>query len=185
MFKKGQKPPRGTTATAKRVRKPIPTWNAPADFKPFFCEIFLRTDKDGLLSPDIKAIHYTGRYDRNCDDRKKFVMNDYDIRTCMGILSRFSMRTFHTNPTKRLAPNKVYHIVLRVGVKKATGELNILIKEIGVVKKFKSGKNKLEVLDKADPQAKLFKKAKPILGSAFSKVLMPPKRTRKSTKAEE
>ena len=185
MFKKGQRPPRGTSTTAKRVRKPVPTWQAPADFKPFFCEIFLRTDIDGLLSADMKAVHYTGRYDRNCDDRKKAVINDYDSRTCMGILSRLSMRAFHTNPEKRLAPKTTYHLVLRVGVKKATNELNVLFKEVGIVKKLKTGKAKLVVLDKKDPQAKLFTKSKPILGAAFSKVLMPPKKTRKSAKAEE
>src|SRR5271168_5226300 len=42
-------------ATAKPARKPLPTFDAPADFKSHFLEVSLRTEKDGLLASQIKA----------------------------------------------------------------------------------------------------------------------------------
>src|SRR5271156_4380783 len=49
-------------ATAKPARKPLPTFDAPADFKSHFLEVSLRTEKDGLLASQIKATRYQGRF---------------------------------------------------------------------------------------------------------------------------
>lgn len=174
---------RNGTATP-RVRKPIPTWEAPADFKPHFLEVMVRFDKDGLLSPDCKVIRYKGRYDPEADERKKFLVNSYDVRTVQGILSRLSMVTFINSPAKRLPAGKTFRIVLRIG-KRKDNTLNVTFKGISMLAKMKSGRIKETEIDKKDPVYRRFRKAGRLLPSAFSKNLMPPKIERRSKKAEE
>ena len=171
--------------TAKpRVRKPIPTWQAPSDFKPHFLEILVRTEKDGLLSPDCKVIRYQGRYDPEADERKKFLVNSYDMRTVQGILSRLSMVTFINNATKRLPANKTFRVILRVG-KRKDGTITVSYRGLIRLAKLKSGRIKEVPLEKKDPVYRRFRKAGRLLPAAFSKVLQPPKISRRSRKAEE
>lgn len=171
--------------TAKpRARKPIPTWQIPSDFKAHFVEVIVKTDKDGLLSPDCKVIRYKGRYDPEADDRKKVLVNSYDPRTVQGILSRLAMVTFVNNAAKRLPAGKFFRIILRVG-KRKDDTVNIMFKGISMVTRLKSGRTKEQELDKRDPTYKRFRKAGRLLPAAFSKVLMPPKVERRSRKAEE
>lgn len=173
-----------SAATAAKVLPP--TWQAPADFKPFFAEITVKTEKDGLLSPDIEVIRYTGRYDRNCDERKKFDMMQYDPRSVLGVLSRLSMVTFVTNAQKRLPAQKRYRIVMRVSKSAAKGDIiHITFKSVEIVRRLKSGKEKCEVLDRTHPDFRKFRKVTRFMAPAFSQVLLPPARTRKSNKAEE
>lgn len=75
-------------------------FEAPADFKPHFLEVAVRTEKDGLLGSAIKAIRYVGRYDVNAEDKKKFDIGAYDVPTLVGIQSRLSAKTFKTNGQK-------------------------------------------------------------------------------------
>ena len=171
--------------TAKpRVRKPIPTWQAPSDFKPHFLEILVRTEKDGLLSPDCKVIRYQGRYDPEADERKKFLVNSYDLRTVQGILSRLSMVTFINNANKRLPANKTFRVILRVG-KRKDGTITVSYRGLIRLAKLKSGRVKEVPLEKKDPVYRRFRKAGRLLPAAFSKVLQPPKVSRRSRKAEE
>ena len=171
--------------TAKpRVRKPIPTWQAPSDFKPHFLEILVRTEKDGLLSPDCKVIRYQGRYDPEADERKKFLVNSYDLRTVQGILSRLSMVTFINNANKRLPANKTFRVILRVG-KRKDGTITVSYRGLIRLAKLKSGRIKEVPLEKKDPVYRRFRKAGRLLPAAFSKVLQPPKISRRSRKAEE
>ena len=167
-----------------RVRKPIPQWEAPADFKPHFLEILVRLDKDGLLSPDIKVIRYKGRYDPEAEDKKKVIVNTYDARTVQGILSRLSMVTFITNASKRLPAGKLFRIVIRVG-KRKDNTISISFRGVEAVTKFKSGKSKSVPLDKKDPIYRRFRRVVRILPSAFSKVLLPPKIERRSRKSDD
>jgi hypothetical protein len=86
---------------AKAKKNALPTFEAPADFKPHFLEVSLRTEKDGLLGSQIKATRYVGRYDPNADDKKKFDLMGYDPVTMIGIMSRFSAVTFKATNDKK------------------------------------------------------------------------------------
>lgn len=173
------------TAKPKTQRAAYPTWIAPSDFKAFFCDILVKTDKDGLLSPAIKVTRYQGRWDPKADPRKKFDMSLYDQPTVNGILSRLSMVTFISSMPKRLPVNTMYRIVLRVGVSKVKGNaLTITMKQVERIARLKSGKAKPILLERNDPIRRRFLRAKKILPAAFQTVLLPPKKSRKS-KAEE
>ena len=174
---------RSGTATP-RAKKPIPTWEAPTDFKAHFLEVLVRTDKDGLLSPDCKVVRYKGRYDPEVDERKKFLVNTYDPRTVQGILSRLSMVTFINNSAKRFPAGKTFRLIFRIG-KKKDNTISVTYKSISMLTKMKSGRVKEVALEKKDPMYRRFRKAGRLLPSAFSKVLMPPKVERRSKKAEE
>lgn len=171
--------------STNRARPTYPTWKAPVDFKSHILEVVVKTDKDGLLGPAIRLTRYKGQFDPNCDPRKKWIVNEYDTTTCMGVLSRLSMVTFVTNQAKRLPPLTKFRIVMRVSMSKAKGDIiTITFKEVAQFKESKTGRVKAIVLDKKDPIYRKFRKSARLLPSAFAKVLMPPKKGR-STKAEE
>lgn len=188
--------------STKPARKPLPTFEAPADFKPHFLEVSVRTEKDGLLASAIKATRYQGRYDPNAEDKKKSDLGSYDSATLIGIQARFAAVTFKaTNDKKypaevkgrtevkgamRLPANTSFKIVLRVNRKAADGSLSILIKQIQQGVKNAKGRIVAVDLDKKDPVYRAFRKASRILPAAFKNVLMPPKRTRgKKVEADE
>ena len=177
-------------AKAKNKGKPArkatyPTWKAPVDFKSHVLEILVKTDKDGLLAPVIRLTRYRGQFDPNADPRKKWVVNEYDMPTCMGVLSRLSMVTFVNSMAKRLPANTKFRIVIRVGMSKARGNvLTCSFKQIDQIDRKPNGKAKITPLDKKDPIYRKFRKAGRLLPAAFVNVLMPPKRTRQK-KAEE
>lgn len=98
---------KGGKAAPKKGNRPAQvTWQAPADFKPFFLEVAVKTEPDGLLGNAIKAVRYVGRYDPQAEDKKKFDLGAYDTPTLIGIQSRIAGKTFKTNPT-RLMPSGV------------------------------------------------------------------------------
>lgn len=164
---------------AKSARKPLPIFKAPADFKPFFLEVLVKTEKDGLLSNAIKATRYIGRYDPQAPDKKKIDLASYDRPTLQGVLSRLSMTTYATNVVRRLPANTTFRIVLRANRKAKDGSLSILFKSVSVaVKSAKTGRFTAKELDKKDPQYRTFRKSSRILPAAFKDVLMPPKRVR-------
>jgi hypothetical protein len=181
-------------ATAKPARKPLPTFDAPADFKSHFLEVSLRTEKDGLLASQIKATRYQGRFDPNAEDKKKADLGGYDWATLIGIQARFAAVTFKaTNDKKypaevkgrtevkgamRLPANTSFKILLRVNRKAADGTISVLIKNIQQGVKNAKGRITAIDLDKKDPVYRAFRKAGRILPAAFKAVLMPPKRTR-------
>jgi hypothetical protein len=90
---------KGKAKPAKR--NALPTFEAPADFKPHFLEVSVRTEKDGLLGSQIKATRYQGRYDPNADDKKKFDLGGYDVSTLIGIQARIASVLYKTNAEKK------------------------------------------------------------------------------------
>lgn len=169
----------GKTSKSKKVKKPIPAWKAPEDFKPHFLEVLVKTDKDGLLSSAIKATRYQGRYDPQVEDKKKFDLGSYDQITLLGILSRLSMTTYHSNIAKRLPPKTTFKLLLRITKKSKDGTLGVAFKIIWVAEKSaKTGRVKAVELDKKDPMYRLFRKSNRIMPAAFQAVLAPPKKVR-------
>jgi len=177
------------------ARKGLPTFQAPADFKPHFLEVTVRTEKDGLLGNAVRAIRYQGRYDVNAADNKKADLGSYDPRTLNGLMARISGPLFKaTNDKKfptqikgrtevkgamRLPANTVFRLILRVNRKAADGSLSVLFKYIQqITKNEKTGRPVIVDLEKSDPVYRSFRKSSRTLPAAFKDVLMPPKRTR-------
>jgi hypothetical protein len=184
----------GKTATVKR--SPLPSFKAPADFKPHFVEITVRTEADGLLGTDIRATRYIGRYDTNAEDKKKRDMSAYDMQTMIGIQARFGGLTFKPNNEKkfpalikgrtevkgsmRLPASTVFTIVVRVNRKAADGSLATPIKFVfQKVKNKETGRVRVVELDKADPISRMFRRAARFLPAAFKNVQAPPALRRK------
>lgn len=166
-------------------RTPLPTFKAPEEFKPHFVEVTVRTEKDGLLGSGIRAIRYTGRYDPQADDKKKADLKTYDMPTVIGIQARLAAVTYGTNMSKRLLPNTLYQIVLRVNKKAADGTISVLIKSISQIVKNKKGRLAPKELEKSDPYYRKLRKAKNFLPAAFKEVLMPPKKVRGAAKKND
>ena len=199
--KKGGFPAKKSGA-AKSKKKPLPTYKAPADFKPHFLLVQVATEKDGLLGSAIKATRYLGRFDREAEDKKKSDMMSYDPKTLIGIQARLAAVTYKaTNDKKyevlpkaregvkgsqRLPASTIFQILIRVGKKSADQSLTAGVKQIWqVVANPKTGRMALKELDKkTDPAYRMFRKSSRILPAAFKEVLMPPKRS-KSRKVEE
>ncbi|QRE00100.1 hypothetical protein [Burkholderia phage BCSR5] len=96
--KKGKKIAKAAKAQGVKKKKKGP-WApvAPADFKPFDCELVFKTEKDGLIGSMFRATRYKGRYAPEVDDKKKFPMQSYDVGTLTGIAARLAGVTFKTN----------------------------------------------------------------------------------------
>ena len=177
---------RSSVARTRAPRAPIPTWQAPSDFKPFFAEIVVKTDKDGLLAPVIRGTRFQGRWKPDVEPKKKFDMATYDQPTLTAVLSRLSMVTYTAGAAKRLPSNQIYRLIIRVMKKSKDNSVGTRLIQIDRVKRLKSGRVKLELLDKMDADYRKFRKAfRCILPCAFKSVLLPPKRTRASKTAEE
>lgn len=140
--------------------------------------VYVKTDKDGLLSNNIKAIRYAGRYDPDAPDKKKFDLATYDVPTLMGILGRLSGATYITNPEKRLPKNRVFSLQLRVIRKAKDNSLGVSFKSISYKEKNKKGRIVDVELDKKDPDYRKIRKASRTLPAAFKNTINPPKRTR-------
>jgi hypothetical protein len=97
------------------------TFDAPSDFKPFFLEVMVRTEKDGLLGNQIRAIRYVGRYDPQAEDKKKFDISAYDTKTLVGLQARLAQVTFKNNPTK-FYPASIKERCAKVKYKNGAGE---------------------------------------------------------------
>lgn len=187
---------------AKKKRKALPTWQAPADFKPHFLLVQFKTERDGLLGTQVKATRFQGRFDRDADDKKKFDLGAYDPMTLLGIAARVSGVTYKASNDKkmptapkerdglkganRLPPGTVFQVLIRVGKKKEGNVLTAGVKEIWqAVLSEKTGRMKLVSLDKKDPAYRLIRKAKNFLPAAFVNVQMPPKRSRRKTEESD
>lgn len=187
---------------AKAKKKPLPTYKAPADFKPHFLLVQFRTEADGLIATQIKATRYRGRFDRDAEDKKKADLATYDPATLTGIASRLSAVTYKaTNDKKfpsslkerkewkgaaRLPAKTTFQLLMRVGRKSADGSLTAGVKQVWqAVLSEKTGRVKLAQLEKTDVCYRAIRKASRILPAAFTNVQMPPKRTRGSRKTEE
>jgi hypothetical protein len=199
--KKGFPARKPGTAPARPARKPLPTFKAPADFKPHFLLLQVKTEADGLIASQVKAVRYQGRFDREVDDKKKFDMAGYDMPTVVGIAARLGGVTykatndkkFPADPKKRAAfkgaarlPAKTtFQILIRVGKKSADGSLTTGVKQIWqAVTNPATGRQKLVELEKTDLCYRAIRKSSRFLPAAFVNVQMPPKRTRGSRKAE-
>lgn len=199
--KKGFPPRKPGTASDRPARKPLPTFKAPADFKPHFLLLQVKTEADGLIASQVKAVRYQGKFDREADDKKKFDMANYDMPTVVGIAARLGGVTykatndkkFPADPKKRAAfkgaarlPAKtVFQILLRIGKKSADGSLTAGVKQIWqAVTNPATGRQKLVELEKTDLCYRAIRKSSRFLPAAFANVQMPPKRTRGSRKAE-
>jgi hypothetical protein len=90
---------------ARPARKPLPTYEAPADFKPHNVEVSFKTEKDGLIGSQFKAVRVNGTYPfddpTNIDERKKFDMSGYDVPTVLGIQGRLSAVLYRSNAEKK------------------------------------------------------------------------------------
>ena len=187
-------------------RTPLPTFPAPADFRPHFVLLSFQTDRDGLMGASVKAVRYNGRFDRECADNKKFNMMDYDPQTVVGIAARLGAVTFKTSierimpvaPKERVAlkgSNRlpkvtVFEALIRVAKKSADQTVTAGVRQVFQVVKSTSAKTGKSVvkpveLEKTDPAYRLIRRVSRILAPAFKNVLMPPKRTRGGKAAED
>jgi hypothetical protein len=199
--KKGFPAKKDGAAKTKSKRKPLATYKAPADFKPHFLLVQVRTEKDGLLGGDIKATRYQGKFDREAADKKKFDLGSYDNKTLIGIQARLASVTYKANAEKkypvspkerdglkgsmRLPAGTVFQVLLRVGKKAADQSLTAGVKGVfQAVENPKTGRLGLKELDKKDPCYRALRKSSRIMPAAFKEVLMPPKRTRGKVEEE-
>lgn len=197
--KKGFPPKKGGAAKKKKA---LPTWQAPADFKPHFLLVQFKTEKDGLIATNVKATRYQGRFDREAEDKKKFNLGSYDPVTLMGIAARLAAVTYKASNEKkmpilpkervalkgsnRLPANTTFQVLMRIGRKKEGNILTGGIKEIWqAVTSEKSGRAKLVSLDKKDPAYRQIRKVRAFLPAAFVAVQMPPKRRNKRSSDDD
>jgi hypothetical protein len=189
----------GKTGTATAKRNPLPQFKAPADFKPHFLEVTVRTEADGLLATSIRAIRFQGRYDPEAEDKKKSDMSAYDMTTMIGIQARLAGLTFKpTNDRKypveiknrsavkgsmRLPASTTFKLLLRINRRKADETLSVAIKTVWQGVKNKAGRVQGAELEKTDPICRMFRRAARFLPAAFKNVQAPPARRRK--KAED
>lgn len=187
-------PARKPGSAPARKRKPLPTYKAPADFKPHFILVQVATERDGLLGSKIKAVRYQGRFDREADDKKKFDMSAYDWPTIVGIQSRLSALVYKTTNDKkydtvpkkregvkgahRLPASTIFQLLIRVGRKSADNTLTARVGTVFQIVELASGRKAPKELTKTDPAARMFKRVNRFLPAAFINVQMPPKRTR-------
>jgi len=186
-------------STSKPKRNPLPQFKAPADFKPHFLEVTVRTEADGLLATSIRAIRFQGRYDPDAEDKKKSDMSAYDMTTMIGIQARLAGLTFKpTNDRKypvelknrsavkgsmRLPASTTFKLLLRINRRKADETLSVAIKTVWQGVKNKAGRVSGVELEKTDPICRMFRRAARFMPAAFKNVQAPPARRRK--KADE
>lgn len=188
-------PARKPGSAPARKKKPLPTYKAPADFKPHFLLIQVTTEADGLIGSKVKATRYVGRFDRDVEDKKKFDLAGYDAATLVGIAARLGGVTYKaTNDKKfpqapsdragfkgaaRLPAKTTFQILVRVGRKAADNALTAGVKQVWqAVTSAKTGRTALKELEKTDVCYRAIRKASRFLPAAFVNVQMPPKRTR-------
>lgn len=185
------------TATAKKTfparktavagaKKPaakakLPTFKAPADFKPAFIEYGFTIGKDGLIDTrTVECQRVKGRWDNA--DAPRYDMRSYDINTVMGITARLSSVTFAPNILRRLAAGSKFKLVIRVAKRAADGSLAAGIK----VGQFLNEKGKMAWFeDKADPDWRRLRRANRQLPSAFVDIQLPPSKRTKKVADEE
>jgi hypothetical protein len=198
--KRGGFPARKPGTAARPKRKPLPTFKAPADFKPHDLLVQVKTERDGLIATQVKATRFQGRFDREADDKKKFDLGSYDSNTLMGVAARIAGVTFKpTNDKKmpviprerdglkgsnRLPASTTFQIRIRAGRKMADNTLTARVVQIWQAVPKNTGRLALRELEKTDPAYRLIRKVSRLLPAAFTECQMPPKRGR-ARKADE
>lgn len=160
---------------AAEAKKKLRMHKAPTDMKPFCLELTIRTAKDGLITPKIKAERVRGRWDN--PDAKRFDMMDYDKFTIAALLGRMSAMLYASNPERRLQPSTSYHIVLRVMARKADGVL--VCRTLAAKRTIKKGDKVVwswfdKVKDKANPDWRKIRRCVQNAGGAFTECQLPP-----------
>lgn len=202
--KKGFPPKKKAGSAPKRAKRKPVLFQAPPDFKSHFLLVEVHTEKDGLIGGNVSATRYQGRFDPQAEDKKKFNLGDYDQDTLRGIAARLSGisykstqdRFYSADPSERVGvrgahrmpKSTTFHVLLRAAVRKADNTLAVSVKEVFQrVSKQKGGKTvtRSVALAATDPVRRLLRRAGRLLPAAFKGVLIPPKRTRGSRKAEE
>lgn len=155
---------------------------APADFSAHFVIVEYKTGSDGLFAGDFKATRQsTGKYNPALKDPNKVRdLMSYDVKTAIGIAARLAARTFKTDPTKRLTPNTTYEIIIRAGIKKATGELATSVKSVAIVTDLD-----YKELAQDDAQSRMIRGAGRFLTEAFADVKNPPELIQKNEVVDE
>ena len=160
---------------AAEAKKKLRMHKAPTDMKPFCMELTVRTAKDGMLTPKIKAERIRGRWDN--PDAKRFDMMEYDRFTVAALVSRMGAMLYASNPERRLTPLTSYSIVLRVTARKADG---VLVCRVLVAKRtIKKGDKTVwswfdKVKDKATPDWRKIRRSVQNAGGAFVDCQLPP-----------
>lgn len=124
--KKGLPPKKPGGKTVKR--KPLPQFEAPADFKPHFLLLQVMTEKDGLLGAKIKATRYQGKFAWDAEEKKMADMMKYDPTTVAAIMGRLSGVLFKPSNDRRYSANiKQRNTGGKVKVKGADGEMKVKV----------------------------------------------------------
>ena len=186
-----------------RTTKPAPKFytHAPEDFKAHFIRVSIFTAKD-RLPRKIECVRIDGRWD-NAEPRKNNDLSTFDIPTQNALIARITGKLFVTAVAKRLRPNALYRIWIRVGPRKAREkevEERLLRADdvvVGarvhtiqrVVKDPKTRKPVGEYLNgdthKADPDRRRIRAIGQYLHGAFESAVLPPKRVRGRIVGEE
>ena len=200
----GRKP--GAKAGVKRKPPKKYVFRPPPDFKSCFLDLKFKTGADGLMSSKIALERVAGRWDNDLPGNRANVF-ELDARTAAAFLSRFSGKLFSPNPNyegekgisarRRLLPNTVYRVILRVAVRKDPASkteqkmLATRVYHLGrvVTKGEKSKfvwfnlKEKPEL--RKDPDVKRIRAAGKFCAGAFTNFLLPPKKVRRINQITE
>lgn len=171
----------------KPVKKPAFIYPPPSDFKPYFMDVKFKTDKDGLLGPQVLVERVRGRWDN--ENAKRWDMSQYDQPTVSAFLARLGGVMFAPSPAKRLPGGTAFRVIVRVSVRKKEGVKPTLNGRIVQIARYeqsaKTGKLRAKWLeDSKDLDRRRLRRASRHLGGAFTKTLLPPS-TRRSKKEEE
>jgi hypothetical protein len=161
----------GAAARKRPARKPIPTFKAPAEFKPFFMRVTMLTAKDGIIT-DVKATRIKGSPTN--ENAKTLDLSVYDPDTERRMATRFAGPTFIRNDSKRLPGNAKFDMLMRVGARKADDSLMVALREA----RMKVGKDGKAIDIKKDKKTgkptvewRTLRKALKFMPAAFTKVL--------------
>lgn len=157
----------------KEQKAKLVAHKAPADFKPAYYELRVKTSHDGMLVLD-KMERIKGAWDN--PDAKRFNLAEYDVGTLVGVMSRLQASGYSSNFHRRWKPKSFYGIILRTGMSKATGTLTVSVKGAYEVVDGKTpGKKKRAWFeDKTDATYKKIRRAARLLRGAFVTNQLPP-----------
>ena len=172
-------------AKAKATKAAKITFDAPADMKPCFIEFMFRTQADGLLGPQFKAIRVKGQWTN--PDAKRFDMIEYDAKTVAAMMARIGARTFSAGVAKRLPALTAFRLIIRVGKRAADDTILSSVKSIAKqVKSAKTGKPLWkELADTTDPVRRKLRSIARFLPGAFVSIQLPPSGRKPKEEADE
>ena len=143
--------------------KPYGLFKAPKDFKPFFVEVAVRVDKDGVIS-NLKATKYRGRPDT--ENVKTVDLGLYEPQTLIKLAARLAGPSFVNKVDKRLPAGATAKIMYRVGKKAEGNVLTVGIK--GISLKLDGDKTKFKPLEKSDPRYRVLRKSGHFTAAAYT-----------------